>query len=138
MYILSISNLSTDLPLVYILSNLALRLLGRACLQPSCSWHSDLVLHKASTFYNLTNWQEAPSGLTRFLQLLKIEFLTSYLRTFWWPTFLRKLKWRIFIYFVKFLIKLYLLGMLTWPIQDDRMNMTKNFEHDQKIHTDEH
>ena len=25
--------------------------------------------------------------------------------------------------------------MLIWPIQDDRMNMTENFEHDRKIHT---
>ena len=25
-----------------------------------------------------------------------------------------------------------------WPIQDDRMNMTKKFEHDQKDHTDKH
>ena len=29
-------------------------------------------------------------------------------------------------------------GMLTWPIQDDQMNMAENFEHDQKIHTEEH
>ena len=28
--------------------------------------------------------------------------------------------------------------MLTRPIQDDRMNMTENFEHDLKIHTDKH
>ena len=29
-------------------------------------------------------------------------------------------------------------GIITWPIQDDRMNMTKKFEHDQKIYTDDH
>ena len=34
--------------------------------------------------------------------------------------------------------KINLQEMLTWPIQDDGMNMTKNFEHDQKINTDEH
>ena len=34
--------------------------------------------------------------------------------------------------------KINLQEMLTWPIQDDGMNMTKNFEHDQKIHTNEH
>ena len=28
--------------------------------------------------------------------------------------------------------------MLTWPIQDDRKNMTENFEHDRKIHTNDH
>ena len=29
-------------------------------------------------------------------------------------------------------------GIIIWPIQDDRMNMTKKFENDQKIHTDDH
>ena len=28
--------------------------------------------------------------------------------------------------------------MIIWPIQDDQMNMTKKFEHDQKIHTVKH
>ena len=28
-------------------------------------------------------------------------------------------------------------GIFTWPIQDDRMNMTKKVELDQKIHTDD-
>ena len=28
--------------------------------------------------------------------------------------------------------------MLIWPIQDDRMNMTQKFVHDQKDHTDKH
>ena len=29
-------------------------------------------------------------------------------------------------------------GIITWLIQDDRMNITESVEHDQKIHTDEH
>ena len=29
-------------------------------------------------------------------------------------------------------------GMLTWPIQDDQMNMTQICEHDWKIHNNEH
>ena len=28
-------------------------------------------------------------------------------------------------------------GVITWPIQDDPMNMTKKFEHDGKIQTNE-
>ena len=28
-------------------------------------------------------------------------------------------------------------GILTWRIQNDRMNTTKSVEHDQKIHTGE-
>ena len=26
-------------------------------------------------------------------------------------------------------------GLLTWPIQDNQIKMTENFEHDQKIYT---
>ena len=29
-------------------------------------------------------------------------------------------------------------GLFTWPNQDDRMNMTENGEHDQKIDNNEH
>ena len=29
-------------------------------------------------------------------------------------------------------------GLFTWPNQDDKMNMTKMGEHDQKIDNDEH
>ena len=29
-------------------------------------------------------------------------------------------------------------GMLTWPIQDNQMNMNENFEHDWEIQTNEH
>ena len=53
-----------------------------------------------------------------------------------WPVSLEDDDFRFGYY--RTLVKITHGGILIWPIQDEWMNVTKKFVHDQKDHTDKH